>query len=162
MRQWTGALRASSVVLSFVVTTAAFGQSALAETIAAGNEPSLKRRQFSTKSSALPEFQDVAPRNNIPPTYAPLRPSPALNRADELATLNAVQIALTEVADGATYVWHRRHGRLNGIVRPTSSFKEDDGTICRHIVLFLNSGRYSRRAEGIACQNKKGVWTLAD
>jgi hypothetical protein len=28
-------------------------------------------------------------------------------------------MALTEVGDGATYVWRRRHGKLSGMIQPT-------------------------------------------
>ena len=37
-----------------------------------------------------------------------------LSRHDHDAALEAIQIALVEVQDGASYVWRRRHGQLNG------------------------------------------------
>ena len=43
-----------------------------------------------------------------------------LDEYDEIAALEAIRVALTEVGDGTTYVWHRQHGRLSGIVQPTS------------------------------------------
>ncbi len=105
------------------------------------------------------------PDNQIPRDK--LWPKPALadlkytlDEADAIAALEAVQLALSEVSDGATYIWHRRHGRLSGAVKPTSSFKDTNGQICRHIVMAMTSGEYSRKAEGIACRGAKGVWTL--
>lgn len=92
------------------------------------------------------------------PSLADLKST--LDDTDAVATLEAVQMALTEVGDGATYVWHRRHGRLSGAIQPTSSFKDSGGMICRHLVLALTSGSYSRKAEGIACRQRNGVWYL--
>lgn len=83
-----------------------------------------------------------------------------LDASDELAALDAVQIALTEAADGATYVWQRHHGRLNGAVRMTSTFRGSDGRLCRHLVMTLSSGGYSRKTEGIACRDGDHVWSL--
>ena len=40
------------------------------------------------------------------PSLAELKAT--LDDTDAIATLEAVQMALTEVGDGATYVWHRR------------------------------------------------------
>jgi hypothetical protein len=91
-------------------------------------------------------------------TAAPIKP--VLDVSDEIAALDAVQIALTEAADGATYVWQRYHGRLNGSVRMTSTFRGGDGRLCRHLVMSLTAGRYTRRTEGIACRDKDKVWSL--
>jgi surface antigen len=83
-----------------------------------------------------------------------------LNGKDEVAALEALQLALTEAADGATVVWRRQHGRLSGLVQPTSSFKDESNRVCRHIVMTLTSGGYSRKVEGIACRQGDGVWSL--
>ena len=79
---------------------------------------------------------------------------------DEIAALEAIRVALTEVGDGSTYVWHRQHGRLSGIVRPTISFKDRGGRICRHIVLIMTIGAATGKAEGIACRLPDGRWQL--
>jgi len=96
------------------------------------------------------------------PTFAPneARPSERLGSADEIATLHAINLALFSVGDGGAYVWRRGNGAINGVVRPTTSFKTKTGEVCRHIVVKLNSGLYSRRTEGIACLSREGVWTL--
>ena len=100
------------------------------------------------------------PRENLwpQPKYAEVRPS--LYASDEVATLEALQLALTEVGDGSSYVWHRYNGQLSGVVQPTISFKDVNGRICRHIVLLLSSGAYSKRTEGIACRRDSGTWQL--
>jgi surface antigen len=92
------------------------------------------------------------------PKYAEARPD--LHASDEDATLEALQLALTEIGDGSSYVWHRYNGQLSGVVQPTISFKDVNGRICRHIVLLLSSGAYSKRTEGIACRLQSGTWQL--
>jgi surface antigen len=99
------------------------------------------------------------PENTRPiPGYFDLKAT--LNANDEVAALEAVQWALAEVADGATFMWHRQHGRLSGLVQPTSSFKDASDRVCRHLVMKLTSGGYSRKAEGIACRQANGAWLL--
>lgn len=85
---------------------------------------------------------------------------PVFDITDEIATLEAVHFALSQIGDGSSYVWHRRNGRLSGIVHLTVSFKDTTGKVCRHIVLELSSGDFARRAEGIACRLHTGVWQL--
>jgi len=83
-----------------------------------------------------------------------------LDESDEVAALESVQLALSQVADGSSYVWHRSHGRLSGIVRPTSSFKDHRGQVCRHVVIILNSLDNTRKTESIACRLDTGIWEL--
>jgi hypothetical protein len=83
-----------------------------------------------------------------------------LDENDEIAALEAIRVALSEVGDGSTYVWHRKHGRLSGIVQPTASFKDPIGRVCRHIVLIMTVGTATGRAEGIACRLPNGRWQL--
>ncbi|MGE0702063.1 MAG: RT0821/Lpp0805 family surface protein [Hyphomicrobiaceae bacterium] len=85
---------------------------------------------------------------------------PLYDARDEAAALEAVQVALTEVGDGSTYVWYRHGGRLSGLVQPTQSFEDALGRVCRHIVVTLNDASRSRRAEGIACRLADGHWQL--
>ncbi len=83
-----------------------------------------------------------------------------LDENDEIAALEAIRVALSEVGDGGTYVWHRTHGRLSGIVQPTVSFKDPAGRVCRHILLIMTVGTATGRAEGIACRLANGRWQL--
>lgn len=84
----------------------------------------------------------------------------ALDVNDEIAALESLQLALSQVADGSSYVWHRSHGRLSGIVRPTASFKDHRGQVCRHVVVILNSLDDTRKTEAIACRTADGAWEL--
>jgi surface antigen len=92
------------------------------------------------------------------PKFADLKSG--LDESDEIAALESVQFALAEVGDGATYVWHRRHGRLSGVVQPTTSFKDAYGNVCRHVMVMLTSGPVSKKTEGIACRLANGIWQL--
>ena len=105
-----------------------------------------------------PETHKLWPR----PKFAGTRPDAqtSFDPSDEVAALEAVHLALTEVGDGAAYVWHRRNGRLSGVVKPTTSFKDARGQICRHIVMSLSAGSHSRTTEGVACRLENGTWQL--
>lgn len=92
------------------------------------------------------------------PKFADLKSS--LDTSDEIAALESVQLALSEVGDGSTYVWHRYHGRLSGVVQPTASFRDSAGNVCRHLVVILSAGTRSKRTEGIACRLGSGQWQL--
>lgn len=93
------------------------------------------------------------------PKFAELS-APRLDEMDEIATLEAIRLALSEVGDGATYVWHRTNGRLSGLVRPTASFKDIAGRVCRHFVLVLSAVDNSGKIEGVACRLSDGRWQL--
>ena len=106
-----------------------------------------------------------------PPAFAPygLRPALApavpelkaqLEPADEIAALDAVEIALTQAGDGATYVWRHGNGRLNGAIRLTRTFRDVTGRTCRQLEMMLTSGTYMRKREGVACRQQDGAWVL--
>jgi hypothetical protein len=87
-------------------------------------------------------------------------PAPQLDAKDEIAALERIQYALSEIGDGSTYVWTRWHGRLSGVIHPTTSFKDRSGKVCRHIVVLLTTGKRTARKEGIACRLASGRWQL--
>lgn len=99
-----------------------------------------------------------------------VHPSPAMTEAalpprkldvkDEIAALERIQYALSEVGDGSTYVWRRWHGRLSGVIHPTTSFKDKSGKVCRHLVVLLTTGKRTSKMEGIACRLASGRWRL--
>lgn len=102
------------------------------------------------------------------PGHAQTLPSPenraskaalvVLSRTDRIAALENLQYALSELGDGASYVWHRHHGRLSGVIQPTMSFRDSKGRVCRHLVVFMSAGEKSRKTEAIACRMDNGVW----
>ena len=119
----------------------------------AGGEP-----QSTAPSCSCPEGREKSAR----PKFAGLvaGPSSALDEGDELAALASVHLALTTVGDGAAYVWARSNGRLSGLVRPVSSFRNDEGQICRHLVVMLTTGHDTRKTESTACRLPSGRWQL--
>lgn len=96
-----------------------------------------------------------------PPRKPKLAAYPApLDESDEIAALESVQFALSEVGDGATYAWRRSHGRLSGLVKPTRSYKDASGAVCRRAIVILNGLDGSKRTETSACRGANGVWRL--
>ena len=95
-------------------------------------------------------------KSSIKPKFAGL--SVPLDESDEIAALESLHYALTEVADGSSYVWHRSNGRLSGIVKPTASFKDSNGEVCRHVTVVLNSSDVSKKTDTVACRLAGGVW----
>lgn len=85
---------------------------------------------------------------------------PPLPRTAEIAAFEAIHLALSEVGDGSTYVWHGRDGVISGSVKPVASFKDASGRICRHILLSLSAGSVTRSTEGIACRLPDRSWQL--
>lgn len=130
----------------------------MAAAIAALPGPAHAQRASVPQPSASNEPHFAGPRD-LDIRVLP-RDSFRLSEEDEIATLDAIRIALTEIADGSTYVWYRHHGRLNGLVTPTSSFKDGKERVCRHVLLILSAGKQTGRIEGIACRNDAGRWLL--
>jgi hypothetical protein len=103
----------------------------------------------------------VNPSAPSPARTAPISPPPHdLDEKDEIAALERIQYALSEVGDGTTYVWRRWHGRLAGVVRPTVSFKDSSGKVCRHLMVLLTTGKRTSKIEGVACRLPSGRWQL--
>ena len=80
---------------------------------------------------------------------------------DQRAALEAIHFALREVADGSVFVWRRQKGILSGLVKPTSSFRDQKGAICRHLEFSMSFGDITRKIESIACRQNDGSWTLS-
>ena len=83
-----------------------------------------------------------------------------LDDSDEIATLDAIHTALSQVADGSAYVWHRGNGRISAVMQPIRSFKSPVGQVCRQLSLMFMSGQHSRKTEGVACRLADGRWQL--
>jgi surface antigen len=107
-----------------------------------------------------PSNPSKPPGVSAKPKFADASATAFLDENDEIAALEAIRVALTEVGDGGSYVWRRTHGRLSGVVQPTASFKDPAGRVCRHIVLTMSIGMATAKAEGIACRLADGRWQL--
>jgi hypothetical protein len=147
---------AASSIAAFVLAAAVFISPDLAVAGKAG--PTLSTSE-GRSTCDCPETSNRSKR----PKFAELKPysdGRPLDADDQMAALSSVQHALANVADGSTFVWHRQNGRLSGLVKPTSSFKNADGAICRHIVVLMTTGARTKKTEGIACRLENGVWSL--
>jgi surface antigen len=93
-----------------------------------------------------------------PAAFAELRAK--LDGSDRDIALNALQVALTELGDGATLVWRRPSRGLTGVIKPVSAFRDDEGRVCRHVTYSLSLGTFVREVEGTACREEGGAWSL--
>jgi surface antigen len=84
-----------------------------------------------------------------------------LDGSDRQAVAQALQLALNELGDGATLVWRHPARGLEGRIKPVSTFRDDRGRVCRHLVYSLSLGGYSREIEGDACREPDGSWSLS-
>jgi surface antigen len=127
--------------------------------------------QWETVVEPAPGTFEPAPVNSptIPQPYFSQVPGTAvdialptyqLDEKDQIAALERIQYALSEVGDGKTYVWRRWHGRLSGLVQPTSSFKDMNGKVCRHLIVLMTTGKRTKKQEGVACRLPSGRWQL--
>lgn len=101
---------------------------------------------------------DVAPQETQKTTVAELKAK--LTQNDFLAALKALNMALNEVGDGATFVWRRKGHGLKGAIKPTAAFRSQDGRVCRHLVFALSLGGYVKSIESIACRQPSGAWVV--
>jgi surface antigen len=83
-----------------------------------------------------------------------------LDQIDRLAVLEAIHVGLTDAPDGSTYMWRRHNGKIAGSVRPTNSFRDSHGKVCRFLVFQLLLGEHMRQIEGIACRQDDRSWLL--
>jgi hypothetical protein len=67
-------------------------------------------------------------------------------------------VALTELGDGATLVWQRPSRELTGVIKPVSAFRDEEGSVCRHLTHSLSLGTFVREVEGIVCPRAR--WHL--
>jgi surface antigen len=83
-----------------------------------------------------------------------------LDPSDRDMALRALNLALNEIADGATLVWKRPSQELEGRIMAVSAFRDDQGRVCRRVIYGLTLGKYESSAEGIACRQSDGRWSL--
>jgi surface antigen len=114
--------------------------------------------EVASRSSASCSCPNSGAQKSAKPKFAGL--PGALDESDEIAALESVQYALSEVADGSSYAWHRSNGRLSGVVKPLASFKDKQGSVCRHVLVVLNSSDLTKKTEAVACRLTTGVWQL--
>ncbi|MFD0988456.1 RT0821/Lpp0805 family surface protein [Methyloligella solikamskensis] len=94
-----------------------------------------------------------------PATLAALRSK--LDESDRNVAFNALEIALTQLGDGATLVWKRQKNGLSGVIKTISAFRDDEGRVCRKVKYSITLGTFERSVTGSACRDKDGSWTLS-
>lgn len=97
-----------------------------------------------------------AERKTVKPKFAGFD----LDESDEIAALESIDLGLSQMDDGNPFVWRRPNGRLSGIVRPTVSFRNAEGAVCRHVIVLLTTGYRTATAEGVACRLPNRRWVL--
>lgn len=138
--------------LVFVVATAVM---LVALVFLSGNSAFAAEPVSGEASCACPDAGRKTPR----PKFAEFADR-VLDESDEIAALESIQVGLTRMDDGSPFVWKRANGRLSGIVRPTASFRNASGALCRHVVVLLTTGFKTRTAEGVACRAASRRWVL--
>ena len=83
-----------------------------------------------------------------------------LDQHDQTAVFQALHLALSEVADGSSYVWHRSHGRLSGVVQINGTTRNGAGSICRRMTIMLTSGTETRKIATSACRLADRSWQI--
>jgi hypothetical protein len=83
-----------------------------------------------------------------------------LDQGDRMAVLEAIHVGLSDAPDGATYMWRRHNGKIAGSVRPTTSFIDREGKVCRFLVFQLLLGEHLHQIEGIGCRQDDKSWVL--
>ncbi len=83
-----------------------------------------------------------------------------LKPADEYAALYALQVALSRLGDGQTYVWGRPKRKLRAFITPVNSYRSENGNICRNIIVSLALGAYIKRIKTSACRASDKSWQL--
>lgn len=155
-------LHPSLVTLATLVTTGVV----LVASILLGPTTAFGAEQWETSVStdpdlSVPEAPAIPGTTILPGTTVNIPVGPyQLDEKDEIAALERVQYALSEVGDGKTYVWRRWHGKLSGLIQPTASFKDPSGKVCRHLVVLMTTGKNTKKQEGIACRLPSGRWQL--
>lgn len=83
-----------------------------------------------------------------------------LGAGDQVAVLQALQLALNRIGDGGTFMWKKHDTNLKGIIKPTAAFRNAGGQICRHVIYMLSLGDFRKQIEIIACREADGRWRL--
>ena len=141
----------SGVVAPLAVTFVAFGL-----VFGIVSRPALADAQPASAGHS----QSPADAGQPPPSTSLADLKSQLDQIDGLAVLEAIHVGLSDAPDGATYMWRRHNGKIAGSVRPTASFRDAQGKVCRYLVFQLLLGEHMRQIEGIACRQDDRSWLL--
>ncbi len=112
-------------------------------------------------SPVAPVFKTVTPETASAPSKGPFAElRTGLDRSDREVALRALQMALTELGDGATLVWRRQASQLVGRIKPVSAFRDAQGRLCRTVLYSLSRHGKEKEIEGVACRSANGRWAI--
>ncbi|WP_108681361.1 RT0821/Lpp0805 family surface protein [Methyloceanibacter sp. wino2] len=109
----------------------------------------------------VPVFKTVTPKTVTEPNSPLTELKTTLDRSDREVALRALQMALTELGDGATLVWRRQATKLAGRIKPLSVFRDEHGRLCRTVLYSLSRSGKENEIEGVACRSPDGHWAIA-
>jgi len=109
----------------------------------------------------VPVFKTVTPETVTEPKSPLTELRTGLDRSDREVALRALQMALSELGDGATLVWRRKASQLAGRIKPVSVFRDEHGRLCRTVLYALSRGGTENEIEGVACRSPDGRWVIA-
>ena len=73
----------------------------------------------------------------------------------------AINQALKKVADGTAYQWQHKRSNLAGNIKPTTTYLNTKGQLCRHIQFSLYAaGNIKKKSEALVCRNNNGQWII--
>jgi surface antigen len=84
-----------------------------------------------------------------------------LDESDRVVAVRALEMALSEIADGVTLIWKRPERNLVGRIKPVFAYRDDKGRVCRRLTYSLALDGHEKSAEGVACREPDGRWTRA-
>jgi len=108
----------------------------------------------------MPVYRAVTPKTVAAPKGSLAELNTSLSRSDREVALRALQMALTELGDGATLVWRRQASQLAGRIKPVSVFRDAQGRICRSVLYSLSRAGEESEIEGVACRSSDGRWAI--
>ena len=127
----------------------------------ADTRPAPQTTSSKSSPSTPASVETDAPRTNQGWATRIIKPPRHFSADDRDAALEAIQFTLSEVADGATFVWFTKKSNMKGHVRPTASFRDKDGRICRHLKFSVRASLLLiHKIEGVACRSASGTWSL--
>ncbi|MSO64267.1 MAG: hypothetical protein EXQ85_00425 [Alphaproteobacteria bacterium] len=89
-------------------------------------------------------------------------PGRSLTPRDQLALTRTTQTTLETVPIGTQSTWRNPESGANGSVTPTRTYQKANGQYCREFAQRIEIRGRAQEANGTACREPDGSWTLVD
>jgi surface antigen len=83
-----------------------------------------------------------------------------MDAADRTAQRRATGVALESASIGSSLPWKNPNSGNSGLVTPTRTFQQSDGTYCREFTQTVTVGGRTEQAYGTACRQADGSWKI--